>query len=307
MGHWVRKRALSLDQNTFAGEKLPEDSGLKIFDPNGESSGSSSAEAAKSAQPTQPSITTATPAVDGALAQPPAKVEEEELDDSDFDAQNLRNMHKTMDENLRLLAMSPWIRVSGEMRAAEEQKISQVCFEKQLTYVCHESASRYCREDSAVARCTLPVTMVVRCRAACALCNQYSFQANIFILSRITIHSYESQCLSWCSYMRLISVQDLVSFVNELVPGFGQVVQKVWDGEADEQALAGGLKEMHDAEIGPLIEAAVAQLCQCTLQLQEDHGAPDARAPVDRKRLVNSVKSLSCAADHFEKMLDQTW
>ena len=95
--------------------------------------------------------------------------------------------------------------------------------------------------------------------------------------------------------------------MNGLLPGFGQIVQRVWDGETDEQALAGGLKENHDVEIGPLIDATVAQLCQCTLQLQEDHGGPDTEAPVDRKRLVDSVKSFSHAIDYFEKSLDQRW
>lgn len=103
----------------------------------------------------------------------------------------------------------------------------------------------------------------------------------------------------------LVAVQDLINYMNELVPGFGPIVKKVWDGQTDEETISGELKEMHDPELGPYIDAIVAQLCQCTLQLLEDHGPPDAEASVDRKHLLKSVNSLTHASDHFQKMLDQ--
>jgi hypothetical protein len=101
------------------------------------------------------------------------------------------------------------------------------------------------------------------------------------------------------------AAQDLINFMNGMVPGFGPLVQRVWEGETDEQALAGELKGMHDAEMGPFIEASVAQLCHCTQQLMEDHGIPDAEACVDRKNLLASVNNIARASAHLEKVLDQ--
>jgi hypothetical protein len=93
--------------------------------------------------------------------------------------------------------------------------------------------------------------------------------------------------------------------MNELLPGFGQIVQRVWDGETDEEALATELKAMHDSELKLLIEASVGQLCQCTLKLQEDHGPPDAANCVDRKNLVKSVMAISRASEVVQKMQEQ--
>lgn len=108
------------------------DAGLKVFDPNvdgpvGDASDGSPAQAADDAAKlsAQLSSTPLTPAADSMPAQPP--VREEELDDSDFEVQNVLRLHRETDDRVRMLAMSPWIRVSGEMRSLEEQKIAQVC------------------------------------------------------------------------------------------------------------------------------------------------------------------------------------
>ena len=106
---------------SYVGEKLPDNSGLKMFDPLAEQNadGKPAAEA-----PPQPQNTSATNAAAAASAIAELDVE---LDETDFDVSNVQNMCKTVDDNLRLLAMSPWIRVIGGMRATEENSTAQVC------------------------------------------------------------------------------------------------------------------------------------------------------------------------------------
>jgi hypothetical protein len=122
-------------QCSSVGESLPEDSGLKLFQTRSTEAtetaapDSSTAQAAvdDSAQPSNSSAipASATPAGGSAPGLPPAR---EELDDDDLVThQSVKELYAQTDENGRLLAMSPWIRALGEMRAAEEKKIAQVC------------------------------------------------------------------------------------------------------------------------------------------------------------------------------------
>lgn len=55
-------------------------------------------------------------------------VQHEEMgeDDDDDALGTIVNAAETFDKKLRLLAMSPWIRVYGELRAREEQKLANV-------------------------------------------------------------------------------------------------------------------------------------------------------------------------------------
>lgn len=111
-------------------------------------------------------------------------------------------------------------------------------------------------------------------------------------------------CLRTASEKITVNVQDLIQFLNGLVPGFGPIVEKVWQGEVDEQALAEELKALHDVEMAPYAEASVAQLCRCTEKLLEDHGPPDAESIVERKHLLNTVQEFSCTSDRFQQILD---
>lgn len=115
------------------GEKLPENSGLKVFDPLAEQSadGSSPQPAEDASSPASPPQNTAS-AASAAAARGPAEADIE-LDETDFDVSNVTHMCKVIDENVRLLAMSPWIRVIGGLREEEEKKTSQV---RQLMHFC---------------------------------------------------------------------------------------------------------------------------------------------------------------------------
>ena len=77
-------------------------------------------------------------------------------------------MHNLMDENVRLLAMSPWIRASGEMRAAEEQKIAQVCFETHLACLYAAYADNFALQTCAVCD---SVTLQTGCRQISYSCH----------------------------------------------------------------------------------------------------------------------------------------
>jgi hypothetical protein len=123
-----------LKRFSCAGESLPEDSGLKVFqNPNIEGTARDAAHSSSSqdvvddsAQPSSRSAISAssTPAVGSA---PEQGLAEEDLDDETMIQEGLKELCNQTDEHIRLLAMSPWIRVVGELRAAEEQKLVQVC------------------------------------------------------------------------------------------------------------------------------------------------------------------------------------
>jgi hypothetical protein len=98
--------------------------------------------------------------------------------------------------------------------------------------------------------------------------------------------------------------------MNGLMPGFGITVQRAWDGETCYETLAAELKENNgldddgeNSNEALLMEAAVLQLCECTSQLQKNHGSPNENKSVSGKRLLKSISSIGCTTEFVQHMM----
>ena len=88
-------------------------------------------------------------------------------------------------------------------------------------------------------------------------------------------------------------IQDSVRFVTSLLPGFGLVVDGVWQGQTDADALTQQVLQnapSGDEVVQQLGAVAVKQLLACNARLQEAYGPPDPQAPPNRQKLVIKVK-----------------
>jgi hypothetical protein len=103
-----------------------------------------------------------------------------------------------------------------------------------------------------------------------------------------------------------VGLQDLIGFVNGMIPGLGEAVQRVWnfEEEVDVEQLAEAIKMKHTPDTDGAIDACIGQLCTCTQVLLEEHGLPDPSKPIPRKRLVRSVDHVAVVQGYIESTLD---
>lgn len=90
-------------------------------------------------------------------------------------------------------------------------------------------------------------------------------------------------------------------FMSKMLPGFGIIVPRVWDGELDVKNLTEELSQGQNDDIKPMIAACVQQLCSCFEALVEEHGPADPKSAVARKLLVRTTEPIAMASAYAQK------